>query len=254
MKGARFMYISKKVLAVIAGLFLITVIAGGLLIAIPPVRVSMAQAPTPSAQPPTGSTAQNGLNNYRNFFLNVFANRLGLTIEKVKEALIGAFDDTVNQAMKDGVITQAQADRLKNLFTNRLNQSSAPGFIGPFGLGRFGGFGRFGFARGFLMGRGGFSPSSLAKALDMTQANLITELQSGKTIAEVAKENNIDLAQVKTSVLNDLKTRLDQAVQAGNLTQNGADAIYNQFSANFDTLVNRSWNGYRKVVPPGTNY
>ena len=69
----------------------------------------------------------------------------------------------------------------------------------------------------------------------------MTELQSGKTIAAVAQEKNVDLTQVKTSVLADLKTNLDQVVQAGKLTQAQADQVYSQLNTNFDTLVNQPW-------------
>jgi len=69
----------------------------------------------------------------------------------------------------------------------------------------------------------------------------MTELQSGKTIAAVAQEKNVDLAQVKTSVLADLKTNLDQVVQTGKLTQSQADQIYSQLTTNFDNLVSQAW-------------
>ena len=110
----------------------------------------------------------------------------------------------------------------------------------------------------FGFGRGGFGfgkdLSSFAKALNMNVSDLMTELQSGKTLAAIAQEKNVDIAQVKTSVLADLKTNLDQAVQAGKLTQVQADQIYNQFSTNFDTLVNQTWtmhNGWGKFPGGG---
>ncbi len=245
---------SKKVMLAIAGLAAIAVIGGGLLMALSPAAVTFAQAPAPTTQPSPGAPAQNGLTNYQSFFLNALASRLGVAVEQLKQALIGAFNDTINQLVKDGILTQARADQIKSAFNNRINQGAAPGVIAPFGLGRFGNFGRFGFGRGFLMGRLGLGLPSFAKALNMNVADLISELQSGKTIADVAKEKNVDLAQVKTSVLNDLKALLDQAVQNGNLTQTRADAIYNQASSNFDMLVNRTWNRNRQTVPPGTTY
>jgi hypothetical protein len=141
--------------------------------------------------------------------------------------------------VKDGKLTQDQADRLKNQLTDRLDQGWLPGFLG---LRRFGPFDRFGFGRGGLIGKkGGFELSSFASALNMTPAELANELRSGKTIANVAKEKNIDLTQVKTSVLSDLKSKLDQVVQNGKLAQTQADRIYNQLDANFDAFVNRTW-------------
>jgi hypothetical protein len=238
----------------IAGLAAIAVVGGALLMSLTPAAVTFAQAPAPTAQPSPGAPAQNGLNNYQNFFLNALAGRLGVAVDQLKQALIGAFNDTIDQLVNDGILTQARADQIKSAFSNRVNQGTSPGVIAPFGFGRFGDFGRFGFGRGFLMGRLGVGLPSFAKALNMNVQDLISQLQSGKTIADVAKEKNVDLAQVKTSVLNDLKAMLDQAVQNGNLTQTRADAIYNQVSSNFDTLVNRSWNRTKQPVPPGTTY
>jgi len=242
---------SKKVMLGIGGLAVLAMLVGGLLFALSPVPVTFAQAPTPTAP---GSPTQSNLNNYQNFFLNALAGRLGIAVDRLKEALIGAFNDTIDQLVKDGLFTQARADQLKNNFASRLGQNTSPGIVVPFGMGRFGNFRRFGFGRGFLMGRAGLGLPSIAKALNMNVTDLMSELQSGKTIAEVAKEKNVDLAQVKANVLSDFKATLDQAVQNGNLTQARADAIYNQVSANFDTLVNRSWNRNMPQVQPGTTY
>ena len=97
--------------------------------------------------------------------------------------------------------------------------------------------------------------SSFAKALNMTEADLMTELQSGKTIAAIAQEKSVDLTQVKTSVLADMKTNLDQVVQAGKLTQSQADQIYSKLSTNLDNLVNQTWPMYPRGwrgMPNGT--
>lgn len=242
LKGEHSMFTSKTVLIGIIGVLAVTLIAAGMLVAFSPARISFAQAPTPTAPPATGAPANGGLNSYTVSFLNAFASRLGVTVDKVKEAYAGAIGDSLDQAVKDGKLTQAQADQLKTNLTNRLNDGMLPEFFGFFGFRRFGDFDRFGFGRGgFFGGKAEFGLSSFASALNMTQADLATELQSGKSIADIAKEKNVDLAQVKTSVLEDMKTKLDQSVQNGRLTQAQADEIYNQLSANFDTLVNKTW-------------
>ena len=236
------MFTTKKILIGIAGVLAIVVVAAGLLVALSPTRISFAQAPSPTAPPGPGAPAKAGLSGYTDFFLNAFANRLGVTADKVKEAYTGAISDTLDQAVKDGKLTQAQADQIKTDLTNRLNQGLLPEFFGFFGFPRKGGFERFGFGRGiFEGGKGGFDLSSFASALNMTQADLTSELQSGKTITDVAKEKNVDLATVKTSILNDLKTKLDQSVQSGTITQAQADSVYNQLSTKFDSLVNQTW-------------
>jgi hypothetical protein len=245
---------SKKILIGIAGFLVVAVIAAGAWLVVSPAGLSFAQAPSPTPQPGQAAPAK-GV--YNTFFWNALATRLGVTLDKLKAAITGASSDTIDQAVKDGKLTQDQANQLKSDLQNRANQGDLPGF-GLFGFHHGRGFGGFGFG-GFGFGRGGFGMgdklTSFAKALNMTEADLMTELQSGKTIAAVAQEKNVDLAQVKTSVLADLKTNLDQIVQAGRLTQAQADQIYNQFSTNFDNLVNQTWPMYPRGwrgAPNGT--
>jgi polyhydroxyalkanoate synthesis regulator phasin len=173
--------------------------------------------------------------------MNAFAARLGTTVDKVKEALRGAYSDTIDQAVKDGKLTQDQATQLKNDATNRFSQGIPFGFSGRGGPGGFRGKGGFGFG-----GPGGFhgemSMAAFATAMNMNESDLMTELQSGKTIAQVVTEKNLNLSTIKTSVLAALKTNLDQAVSSGKLTQSQADEIYSQAGAKFDNIVNQTWN------------
>jgi hypothetical protein len=245
---------SKKILIGTAGFLVVAVIAAGAWLVVSPTGLSFAQAP--SATPlPGQATPTKGV--YNTFFWNALATRLGVTLDKLKAAITGASSDTIDQAVKDGKLTQDQANQLKSDLQNRANQGDLPGF-GFFGYRHGRDFGGFGFG-GFGFGRGGFGMgdklTSFAKALNMTEADLMTELQSGKTIAAIAQEKNVDLTQVKTSVLADLKTNLDQVVQAGRLTQAQAEQIYNQFSTNFDNLVNQTWPMYPhgwRGLPNGT--
>lgn len=230
---------SKKILFAAGGLLALVILVAGAWALVVPAKTTFAQQPTPTAQPGVATPAQGVWQSYRDFFLNALVERLGVTLEKFKSDYLGALTDTLDKAVKDGNLTQKQADQLKSKFSNRLDQGDLPGFFPPFGRR---GFGHFGFGRGGFFGmKGGFELSSVAKALNMPVADLISELQAGKTIADVAKEKNVDLAQVKASVLSDLKARLDQAVQNGNLTQARADEIYNLASANFDSFANLTW-------------
>lgn len=171
---------SKTLLAV--GSFLaITVLTAGFALVVSPVRNSFAQAPTPTA-PAAGAPAKGGLAAYKDAFQNALASRLGVTLEKLKEAYLGAFNDTVDKATTDGALTQDQANQLKNDAANRLNQEGLSGILGGFE-------GHRGFGRGGFGGmHGGLELASFAKALNMQESDLITELQSGKTIFDVATD------------------------------------------------------------------
>lgn len=101
------------------------------------VGTAMAQTATatPTQPPAQASTpaASAAKTNYRNFFVNRLATDLGTTTDKLKSAFTQARNETVDQAVKDGKLTQQQADKIK------ANTNARPGFGFGFGFGRFGG-------------------------------------------------------------------------------------------------------------------
>ena len=188
---------------------------------------------------------------YAAFFLEHFASHLGLSTDQVKSAYVSAYNDTIDQMVKDGKLTQAEADQMKQ----KVSSGVANGNLPMFGPGfREKGFG-FGFGRQGMMG---FGLNEVAKALGVTQQDLVTELQAGKSIADIAKEKNVDLNQVKQTILSDFKAQLDTAVKNNRITQAQADQAYQNFSQKLDQMVTqpglmlRPHNGPFKRNPSGT--
>lgn len=181
----------RRVLVVLglAGALAVTAVAG----------TAMAQTPTPNTQ--TGT-------NYQEYFLDRLASALGTTRDELTSAFTQARNETADQAVKDGKLTQEKADRMK-----------AQQGIGPFGFHGFGGDMDRGGKMGGFMG-GGQSRGAIAGALGITTQELDTQLRSGKTLAELAagKEQAVKDAMVAAE-----KTRLDQAVAGGKITQAQAD-------------------------------
>jgi len=66
-----------------------------------------------------------------------------------------------------------------------------------------------------------------AEALDMTTDELITALQSGKTLEQVAEDAGVDLQDVQDAIRaaheTELRARIEQAVSDGTMTQDKAD-------------------------------
>ena len=121
--------------------------------------------------------------------------------------------DALQPLVDDGTITQAQADAVITAL-----QDARP--EGGFGRGpgeRHGG-------PGFGHGRGAGRLEDAATALGMTEDELRTALQDGRTIAEIAAEKGVELQTVVDAMLADLTTHLDEEVAAGDLTQEEADA------------------------------
>jgi len=180
------------------------------------------------------AVAGGGLSNDRDAFLNDVAKRLNVTPEQLKAAIKGAADARIDQAVKDGKITQEQGDELKQ----RAAGGGLP-FLGPGpGLGRHGGFGGPGFGGPGFGRHVGASLDAAAKYLGLTEEQLRTQLASGKSLADVAKDKGKSVDDLKKAMTADLQAKLDQAVKDKKLTQAQADEILKETNDRLDDLVN----------------
>ena len=89
-------------------------------------------------------------------------------------------------------------------------------------------------------GHHGGPPRSTAAAtyLGLTEAELRTQLESGKTLAQIAKAQGKSVDGLEKALAADAKTKLDAAVKAGTLTQAQADEILKRTTEHLDDLVN----------------
>ena len=158
-------------------------------------------------------------------FLNDAAGRLGVSSDKLEAALKAAAVDRVDAALAAGQITKDQADALKA----SINAGQVP--LGmPFGP-------RMGGHMGGIHTLGG-TLDAAASYLGLTEDQLRTQLQSGKSLADVAKAQGKSVDGLKQALTADLKTKLDAAVKAGRLTQSEANDILAKVSASLDDLIN----------------
>ena len=126
----------------------------------------------------------------------------------------GAFQDLLKQhldeAVKAGRITQAQADEMLQ------RAQDAPGLPG-LGFGRHGGPGGPGFgARGEVM-------EKVAAKLKLTEEQLHTRLHSGKTLAAIAKAQGVSRADLVATITAALKAEGVPAARAADLAKHIAD-------------------------------
>ena len=174
-----------------------------------------------------GVAAADSIGNDQDAFLNNVAKRLNVTPAELKAALKGANEDRIDAAVKAGEITKEQGDAMK--------ARAAAGGVPFFGGGGHhgGGFGHGG------PGHGG--PASLdaaAKYLGLTEAQLHTQLESGKTLAEIAKAQGKTVDGLEKALTAATKTKLDAAVKAGTITQAQADELLKRTTDHLDDLVN----------------
>lgn len=149
------------------------------------------------------------------------AKRLNVAPSELRDALAKAQDAQLDQAVKDGTLTQQQADAIK---ARRKQDGRVLGGGGGRGFGHHGG------GPGALI-------DPAAKALGLSRQELVTRLRSGKTLADIAKTESKDLADVKAAVKKAATEQLDAAVKAGRLTDAQRDAEVAELDEHFDRFA-----------------
>ena len=166
----------------------------------------------------------------------------GKTTAGLIAALVAAEKTELAAAVTAGRLTQAEADQiaptLTQRFTDFVNGTRPAGAPGP------GGFGH---------GPGGPSDDLAAAAtyLGSTTASLLTQLQAGKTLAQVAAATSgKSTAGLIAALVAHEKTEIAGYVTSGKLTQAQADQITPTLTQRFTDFVN----GVRPDGGPGHGF
>jgi len=154
----------------------------------------------------------------RQAVVNDVAGRLGVTPTALQDAFKAALKDQVEAAVTAGTLTRAQADAIEA----RIASGEMPMLGGPDG-----------------MHHHGQGLTSAATYLGLTEAQLRTQLESGKTLAEIAKATSGKTVDglVKTMVDAE-QTELAQAVTSGRLTAAQEQQILSQLTQRVTDMVN----------------
>jgi hypothetical protein len=180
------------------------------------------------------------------------ADALGISVETYDSAVDSAQKQVLGEAVSEGVLTQDQADQIQERMDQGFGLEMHNGFFGM----REGWFGR-GFGPGGFPGGAEHSLMSVAaEKLGMTVSDLATELQGGKSIADVASEQGVDTQVITGAYLDQLKENLDQAVADGRITQEKADLMYQQAEERVPDMLNSTFEGcghggFRGGMRPG---
>ncbi len=150
--------------------------------------------------------------------INDAAQRLNVTPSALSGALKKALEDRVDAAVAAGRITKAEGDELKQ----RIESTEFP----LFGHHGFGGHHFFG------------GLEAAASYLGTTKAALRNELESGKTLAQVAEEKGKSVDGLVQALYDDAKQHLDAAVSTGKLTQSQENSILSDLKQHIADLVN----------------
>ena len=171
----------------------------------------------------------------RDALLRDAAQRLNVSPGELRSALEGAFGDQLDQAVREGRLTQQQADQIKQQIARYGLPLGGP-MGGPGGPGP-----GHGLAFGFGFGRPGPFGAGLdaaASYLGLTQAQLARQLRSGRSLADIARAQGKPVDGLEQALLDAARTELDRAVSDGKLTSDQRDRILSELREHVDDLVN----------------
>jgi hypothetical protein len=168
------------------------------------------------------------------------AGTLGVAPAKLSDALKKALENQVDAQVTAGALTQAQADAIKKgiedgtqpLFGGVRGGPGGPGDFGEHFGHRAEGFGLFG-GPGLAAG-----VDEIATYLGLKPDELRTQLESGKTLTDIATAQGKTVDGLKSAITDAVTKRLDAAVTAGKLTTDQEHNLLTGLAARLDDMVN----------------
>lgn len=157
-------------------------------------------------------------------FIGHFSSDLGKSQSQVNSALQKAVGETLADEVKNGTLTQAQADAIKAKLAGKTPCTLA-GTLRP-GAGAGGRMPAAGAYLQQLM-------NAAASALGISAAQLRADLMSGMTLSQVAAAQKPPVSEstFRTRLIANLKPLLDGAVSSGKLTSTQEQAILQRLQA-----------------------
>ena len=163
------------------------------------------------------------------------ASELGVEPEALSDALLQALKNRIDEAVEAGRLTEERAETLKE----RLDAEDAPLLFGGFGHGR---------DHGHL---GNVATlETAASYLELTEAELRSQLADEKSLAEIAEAEGKSVDGLVGTLVDSARTKLDQAVEDGRLTNAQADEIKGSLEERIRELVNRDPGSRRGFMEP----
>jgi polyhydroxyalkanoate synthesis regulator phasin len=215
----------KKIFWIVGGsIFLVGAIMFGAFFAGP----LLASAHT--GQSNAATTTPTTTNPYCTQYLQDLANRLGVSVSTLQQDKLSAREDVLAQMVKDGKLTQSQANAIKQQLQSHQACTGKGDRAG----------------RGIVLSSlKQYLPNvenQVAQGLKLTSSQLTTDLKNGQSLNQIATAQGVSSSQLHTIVLNAVQSAVNQAVKDGNLTQTqGTDFMkaLQQHPATLDHLFDR---------------
>jgi polyhydroxyalkanoate synthesis regulator phasin len=166
--------------------------------------------------------------------LNDAAKELGVSPSELSAAIQSALEKRVDAAVAAGRLTKEQGNDLKQ----RIESGDFPLF-------------------GFGPGPGGFEHHEMLGGLDaaaaylgLSEDELRAQLESGKSLAEVAKAKAKSVDGLVDALVADAKKHLDEEVAEGHLTKSQAEQMLSRLEDGIRAMVN----GEPPHIVPGPSF
>ena len=158
----------------------------------------------------------------------------------VQTAVVNAEKAQIDKAVAAGKLTTIQGDKARTRIDERaatlLDHAFKPAPSGAAPQGK-------------AAGKANGPYAAAATALGIPLSELMTDLRAGQSLRDVAQAKSVDPVTVQAAVLNALKGEIDQAVAAGRLTVQRADAARARVATTAAQLMDRK--GLLPKAPAG---
>jgi hypothetical protein len=162
------------------------------------------------------------------------------SVDGLEQTLVDDVSKRLGEEVQQGDLTEQQKNEILSRIRSRVDEFVRAQLPSAGGRERFGGdddgpgFGRDGPDDGPLAS----AVDAAAKYLDVSAEQLFNRVRSGDTLAEIAKSKNKSVDGLKDAILGAITTELNQAVQAGDLTESQKQEFLDHIRTNLDDFVN----------------
>jgi hypothetical protein len=168
--------------------------------------------------------------------INDAASQLGISPAKLSDALKKALNDRVDAAVAAGRLSKEEGAAIKA----RIQADGVPLFGGlRHGPGHVGVFASLDEAAGYL---------------GLTEAQLRTELEGGKSLAQVARDKGKSVDGLVDTLVAAAKKKLDEAVSAGRITKTQENEMLSGLKSRIGNLVNATGIEGHHFARPGFGF
>lgn len=171
--------------------------------------------------------------------LDTLSDAIGTTVEELQEELsdgASVADVAESHGLELDALVDALMANIRDMLTERLNTP----WTAPEGMTPDGEHGMMAPRGGFRM-PGGSRIGELAEQLGMTTQEVMTELQTGVSVADLAAEHGLELVDLKAVLVTQHEAILNQAVEAGRITEEKAAEMLGGYEETLDTWLNEPW-------------